>query len=54
MRLGELTRADDGLLGFFVDDDFNTLHLVDKVVRDAAPTPAAAAANSASYGSAPA
>jgi hypothetical protein len=32
VRLGELTRTDDGLLGFFVDDDFEHLHLVDKVV----------------------
>ena len=32
MRLGELTRTDDGLLGFFVDDDFEHLHLVDRVV----------------------
>jgi hypothetical protein len=30
--LGELTRTDDGLLGFFVDDDFEHLHLVDRVV----------------------
>ena len=33
MRIGELTRTDDGLIGFFVDDDFEHLHLVDKVVR---------------------
>jgi hypothetical protein len=33
LRLGELTRADDGLLGFFVDDDYATFHIVDKVVR---------------------
>ena len=32
VRLGELTRTDDGLLGFFVDDDFEHLHLVDQVV----------------------
>jgi hypothetical protein len=42
VRLGELTRTDDGLLGFFVDDDFEHLHLVDKVVagmaRAAGPT----------------
>ena len=36
MRIGELTRTDDGLIGFFVDDDFEHLHLVDKVVRDMA------------------
>jgi hypothetical protein len=33
VRLGELTRSDDGLLGFFVDDDYTRLHVVDKVVR---------------------
>ncbi len=32
VRLGSLTRADDALLGFFVDDDYAHLHLVDKVV----------------------
>jgi hypothetical protein len=32
VRLGDLTRTDDGLLGFFVDDDFQHLHLVDQVV----------------------
>lgn len=36
VRLGELTRSDDGLLAFFVDDDYQHVHLVDKVVRDAA------------------
>ena len=35
VRLGELTRTDDGLLGFFVDDDFEHLHLVDRVVAGA-------------------
>jgi hypothetical protein len=37
VRLGEITRDDDGLLGFFVDDDFSRFHIVDKVVRDEAP-----------------
>lgn len=32
VRLGALTRADDALLGFFVDDDYTRLRLVDKVV----------------------
>ncbi|HZG94530.1 MAG TPA: hypothetical protein VEZ46_07445, partial [Mycobacteriales bacterium] len=32
VRLGELTRTDDGLLGYFVDDDYAHFHLVDKVV----------------------
>lgn len=33
VRIGELTRSDDGVLGFFVDDDYRKLHVVDKVVR---------------------
>ncbi len=32
VRLGELARSDDALLGFVVDDDYRHLHLVDKVV----------------------
>ena len=36
IRLGELTRSDDGLLGFFVDDDYSQFHVVDKVIRDGA------------------
>ncbi len=32
VRLGEITRTDDGLLGFFVNDDYTRLHVVDKVV----------------------
>lgn len=36
VRVGELTRSDDGLLAFFVDDDYEHVHVVDKVVRDAA------------------
>jgi hypothetical protein len=36
VRLGELTRADDGLLGYFVDDDYAHFHLVDKVIADEA------------------
>jgi hypothetical protein len=36
VRIGELTRSDDGLLAFFVDDDYEHVHVVDKVVRDAA------------------
>ena len=38
-RLGELTRTDDGLLGFFVGDDFEHLHLVDRVVAAVAKPP---------------
>ena len=36
VRIGELTRSDDGVLGWFVDDDYRRCHVVDKVVRDAA------------------
>jgi hypothetical protein len=32
VRLGDLTRSDDALLGFYVDDDYRHFHLVDKVV----------------------
>ncbi|HET7454126.1 MAG TPA: hypothetical protein VFJ76_01235 [Solirubrobacterales bacterium] len=34
VRVGELTRADDGLLGFFVDDDYESVRVVDRVVRE--------------------
>jgi hypothetical protein len=36
VRLGELTRTDDGLLGYYVDGDFTTVHLVDRVVAELA------------------
>jgi len=36
VRIGELTRVDDGLLGFFVDDDYSRMRVVDKAVRDGA------------------
>jgi hypothetical protein len=36
VRLGSLTRFDDGLLGFFVDDDYSTLFPVHASVRDRA------------------
>ncbi len=32
LRIGELTRTDDGVLGFFVDDDYSRFRPVDKVV----------------------
>jgi hypothetical protein len=32
VRIGELTRSDDGVLGFFVDDDYAHFRLVDKVI----------------------
>ncbi len=37
VRIGELTRSDDGVLGFFVDDDFSKFRLVDKAIAGAAP-----------------
>lgn len=36
VRIGELTRCDDGLLGFFVNDDYKRFRVVDKAVRDGA------------------
>lgn len=32
VRIGEVTRSDDGVLGFFVDDDYSRFRLVDKVI----------------------
>ncbi|MGO4257992.1 hypothetical protein [Marmoricola sp. RAF53] len=32
VRIGTLTRSDDAVLGYFVDDDYEHLHLVDKVL----------------------
>ena len=32
VRLGDLARTDDSLLGFFVDDDYRHFHVVDRVV----------------------
>jgi len=36
VRLGDLRRNDDALLGFFVDGDYSRFHLVDKAVAGAA------------------
>jgi hypothetical protein len=36
VRLGEITRPDDGLLAWFLDDDFTHARLVDRVVADLA------------------
>ena len=36
VRLGALTRADDGLLGYFLDDDYRTFHPVHPAVLAAA------------------
>jgi len=35
-RVGELGRSDDGVLGFFVDDDYTRFHVVHQVVASAA------------------
>lgn len=32
VRLGDLARTDDSLLGFFVDDDYRHFHVVDRVI----------------------
>ena len=36
VRLGEITRTDDALLAYVVDDDYSRLHVVDKVVLNQA------------------
>lgn len=36
VRIGELTRTDDGVLGFFVDDDYSHLRIVDKAIAGGA------------------
>lgn len=36
VQLGTLGRADDTLLGYYLDDDFETFHVVDKVVAELA------------------
>lgn len=36
VRIGEVTRSDDGVLGFFVDDDYSRFRLVDKAISGAA------------------
>jgi hypothetical protein len=36
VRIGELTRTDDGVLGFYVDDDWSRLRVVDKAVAGSA------------------
>lgn len=39
VRLGEVTRSDDGLLGYFVDDDYRTFHIVDRsIAQNALPS----------------
>jgi len=36
VRLGEFTRSDDSVLAYFVDDDYDHVHVVDKVVAQLA------------------
>jgi hypothetical protein len=36
VRIGELTRTDDGVLGFFLDDDYSRFRLVDKAIAGSA------------------
>ncbi|MEO6525025.1 MAG: hypothetical protein ABIP93_00205 [Gemmatimonadaceae bacterium] len=36
VRIGEITRSDDGVLGFFVDDDYSRFRLVDKAIAGSA------------------
>jgi hypothetical protein len=36
-RLGAMERADDAVLGFYLNDDYSRLHLVDKVIASQAP-----------------
>jgi hypothetical protein len=36
VRLGELTRPDDGLVAWYADDDYSVVHLVDSAVADLA------------------
>jgi hypothetical protein len=36
VKLGAVTRTDDSLLGFYVDDDYAHLHLVDRVIASQA------------------
>ncbi len=36
MRLGDLTQWQDGLLGYFVDDDYTTLHVADAAAPEMA------------------
>ena len=36
VRIGEITRTDDGVLGFFVEDDYSRFRLVDKAIAGVA------------------
>jgi hypothetical protein len=54
VRIGELTRQDDGLLGFFVDDDYLHFHVVDKVVASSAFVSGRGQGQLGTYGETPA
>jgi hypothetical protein len=53
VRIGELTRSDDGILGFFVDDDYSKFRLVDKVIAGAAPDSGRSRGQLGLYGQSP-
>ncbi|RZS86835.1 hypothetical protein EV189_2251 [Motilibacter rhizosphaerae] len=53
VRIGELTRSDDGVLGWWVDDDFSTFHPVDAAVRDLALEAGRRKGHLAPWGTAP-
>jgi hypothetical protein len=54
VRIGEITRSDDGVLGFFVDDDYSHYHLVDKAIAGAATDGGRSRGQLGLYGNAPA
>lgn len=53
VRIGELTRADDGLLAYFVNDDYEHVHLVDKIIAALALDAGRQRGQLATYGKAP-
>jgi hypothetical protein len=53
VRIGELTRADDGLLAYFVNDDYEHVHLVDKIIAQLALDGGRQRGQLATYGTAP-
>jgi hypothetical protein len=54
VRIGELTRADDGLLAYFADDDYEHIRLVDKIIAALALDSAPQQGQLATYGTNPA
>jgi hypothetical protein len=53
VRVGELTRGDDGLLAYFVNDDYEHVHIVDKVVASMAFESRRQRGHLGQYGTAP-